>query len=210
MIVEYEQADGSVQVRGYMMSDGPLSGATGAMVRGWHSKCYWINKKREAKGDAVTGRVVAGTPTGYEINELVLTRDDLDALGITPEQARERSTAALSARVSLLREVASGLGKGVGDAQAHEAFKAAEQDGPYEHVHHHRLEPYQLVAHLEYAHGIRDAKLLRTPSGLQDQHARLHVKQISDDIRAWRTENETEGFTRDWREQFTAELKGPE
>lgn len=206
MIVEYEQGDGSVQVRGYMMSDGPLPGATGAMLRGWHSKCFWVAKKREARGDAVTGRVVAGSPTGYDIDELVLTKDDLAVLGLTLDQARERSTVQLSYRLHRLRELAQSIGKGVGDAQVQEAFAADEHGGPYPHEHHHRLEAYQLLAHLQYAHGIGDAKLCTT-AALQDQHARLHVQQISDGLRARRDEHETEDFMRDWRQQFTAELE---
>jgi hypothetical protein len=208
MIVEYEQSDGSIRIFGYMMSDGPISAATGQMVRGRHHKCFWIAKKREAKGDAVTGRVVAGGPTGYDIAQLVLDRDDLAALGITPEQARERSTALLTARVNRLRAVAEGIGKGVGDPQVQEAFAADEHGGPYDHQHHHRLETYQLIAHLEYAHGLKDLKLLRTQSGIQDQHAEMHAQQSLSNIQKDRlADDEPEPRTRDWREQHTAVIE---
>lgn len=204
MIVEYLQGDGTSRLFGYMMSDGPLTSATGQMVRGWHHKCYWVAKKREAKGDAVTGRVVAGAPTGYDIGQLVLNRDDLVALGITAEQARERSTVVLTERVNRLRTIAAGIGKGVGDPQVQEAFAADEHGGPYEHQHHHRLDTYQLVAHLQYAHGSRDLKLLRTSSGLQDQHAQMHVRQSLSNIQKDRlADDEPEPAIRDWREQHT-------
>lgn len=204
MIVEYEQRDGSVQVCGYMMPDGPLSAATGAMLRGWHSKCYWVAKKREARGDQVTGRVVAGSPTGYDINELVLTRDDLAALGITPAEARERSTVQLSHRLHRLRELAQSIGKGVGDAHVQEAFAADEHGGPYAHQHHHRLDSYQLLAHLRYAHGLDGDELLAHP---HDTHHWHHALRAQTDIRERRqADPEADGSSRDWREQFTAEL----
>jgi len=204
MIVEYRQDDGSVKQFGYMMSDGPVSAATGAMVRGWHHKCFWVAKKREARGDAVTGRVMAGGPTGYDIDQLILNRDDLDALGITPEEARERSTAQLSARVRILRELAESMGKGVGDAQVQEAYTAALHGGPYAHHHDHRLDTYQLIAHLEYAHGLRFDRM-----SSQQVHLELHAAQALAEIQARRADDgETgEDRTTDWREQFTAQLK---
>jgi hypothetical protein len=208
MIVEYVQPDGSIKVFGYMMTDGPITAATGQMIRGRHHKCHWVEKKREAKGDAVTGRVIAGSPTGYDIGRLVLNRDDLAALGITPEQARERSTAQLSTRINRLRAVAEAIGKSVGDPQVQEAFAADEHGGPYVHQHHHRLDTYQLIAHLEYAHGLSDLKLLRTNSGLQDQHAEMHAQQSLSNIQKDRlADDEPEPRNRDWREQHTAVIE---
>lgn len=201
MIVEYQQADGGTTLHGYMMPDGPISAATGAMLRGWHSKCYWVAKKREAKGDAVTGRVVAGGPTGYDINEYVLNRDDLQALGITPEQARERSTVVLSARVALLREVAERLGKSIGDPQVQEAFLAAEHGGPYPHTHEHRLENYQLIAHVQYAHHYDGNAWM--DGDIRLHHMEMHASERQARITAARPEQDTSS---DWREQFTAEL----
>lgn len=160
MIIEYRQADGALKLFGYMMSDGPIASATGAMVRGWHHKCYWIAKKREARGDAVTGRVVPGTPTAY-------TTDTFAA-----------DVVQMTAKVGRMRELAEAMGKGVGDAQVTEAFNAAERGGPYRHEHHYRLETYQLIAHLEYAHGLRDVRLLRTSSALQDHHISLHQAEL--------------------------------
>lgn len=205
MVVEYRQSDGSVQVRGYQQPDGPLAGATGVMVAGWHSKCWFVNKKREAKGNAVTGRIIAGAPTGYDVGDLVLDRDDLAALGITLEQAREHSTVQLSAKVARLRTLAQAMGKGVGDLQVQEAFTAAEHGGvPYSHDHHHRLDVYQLIAHLEYAHGVYDARLLSTSGALQAQHVALHAQaRVAADRIA---DHEAEPVTRDWRTQFTAEI----
>lgn len=208
MIVEYQQPDGSTLLFGYMMSDGPLSKATGQMLRGWHGKCYWIAKKREARGGSVTGRVVAGGPTGYDINQIALSKDDVAALGITQAQALERGTVHLSARVARLREAAEAMGKGVGDAQVQEAFAAAEQGGPYPHQHHHRLETYQLIAHLEYAHGLRDLKILRTHAGLQDQHVEMHAKAAQELlIRERAGQDDAETTTRDWREQYTVDIE---
>ncbi len=204
MIVEYRQPSGELRLHGYMMSDGPVSAATGAMVRGWHHKCYWVAKKREAKGNAVTGRVIAGAPTGYDINEFVLTRDDLDALGITPAQARERSTVVLSARVGLLREVAQRIGKGVGDPQVQEAFLASEHGGPYLHHHEHRLDTYQLIAHLKYAHGLDDPKLLAHPHDTHEWHHALRAQ--TGVTRRRHDDDEPELRESDWRDQYTTEL----
>jgi hypothetical protein len=208
MIVEYQQSEGGSKLFGYMMSDGPLSAATGQMVRGWHHKCYWIAKKREARGGAVTGRVVAGGPTGYDIDQIALGKDDLAALGITAEQALERGTIQLSARLARLREAAQALGKGVGDAQVQEAFAAGEHGGPYAHQHHHRLDTYQLIAHLEYAHALTDLKILRTQAGLQDQHAEMHAKAAQELLLRERAgQGDAEVSTADWRDQYVIEIE---
>lgn len=205
MIVEYQQADGSSKLFGYMMSDGPISAATGAMVRGFHSKCYWIAKKREARGDAVTGRVLAG-PTGYDIDQVALSRDDIAALGITPEEAMRRGTGQLSARLARLREVAEQIGKGVGDPQVQEAFAAHERGGPYSHHHMHRLDTYQLLAHLKYAHGLDDPDdFLARP---HDTHAWHHAQLAQSAAVADRdAHDEPDPRTTDWREQHTAVLE---
>jgi hypothetical protein len=210
MIVEYRQADATTRIHGYMMSDGPLSAATGRMVRGWHHKCYWIATKREARGDAVTGRVIEGTPSAYDIGQLVLDRDDLLALGITEAQARARGTAYLSDKLTRLREIAAHIGKGVGDAMVQEAFAAQEHGGAYEHNHHHRLDTYQLVAHLEYAHGITDARLLHSEDNLQDFHAEQHARralQAIQENRAAEPDYQDQVPVRDWRSQFTADIE---
>lgn len=191
MVVEYQQADGSTSLNGYMMPDGPIAAATGAMLRGWHSRCYWIAKKREAKGDAVTGRVVSGGPTGYNIDKFV-----------------QDQQVHLKARLDRLRALAESMGRGVGDAQVTEAFNASERGGPYTHQHQHRLEVYQLIAHLEYAHGIKDQSLLSSQGGLLDLHIRVHAQQVQADIRAWRqADGEDEQVIRDWRTQYTAEIE---
>lgn len=211
MIVEYVQDDGTMRLFGYMMSDGPLADASGRMVRGWHHKCYHVARKREARGDAVTGRVLAGTPTGYDVNDLVLTKDDVEALGLTPAQVRDRSTAHLSAALERLRAVAGAIGRGVGDARVQEAFAASERGGPYGHQHTHRLDTYQLAAHLEYAHGLADAKLLRPSTGLQDQHAELHARRAQAQVSADRlADTDDAPAERDWRTQYTADIAGGE
>jgi hypothetical protein len=205
--VEYRQSDGSSRLFGYMMTDGPLTAATGQMVRGWHHKCYWISKKREARGGTVTGRVMAGGPTGYSINDMALSKDDLAALGITRDEALQRGTGQLSERLGRLRALAEAMGKGVGDAQVQEVFLAAEHGGPYRHHHEHRLETYQLIAHLEHAHGLPPAKFLHASGNIQDQHADLHAKAALDQLVQQRQEDgDLELPTRDWREQHTVEM----
>lgn len=207
MIVEYQQPDGSSKIFGFGMTDGPMAKATGRMFRGWHHLCYHVARKRAARGDAVTGRVLANTPTAYDIDQLVMSKDDLDALGLTQDQARDRGTLFLSTKLNRLREIAAGVGKGVGDPTVQEAFAADEHGGPYAHQHTHRLEMYQLIAHLEYAHGITDAKLLHSHGGLNDLHGELHVSRTQHDIRARReAEGEPEPRPRDWRTQYSAEL----
>ncbi len=206
MIVQYRQSDGSTRVFGFMMSDGPLTKAVGQIVKGWHHKCWHVARKRAARGDQVTGRVLAGTPTGYDIDRLVLTKDDLDALGITAEQAREQSTVHLSASLGRLRELAEQLGKGVGDPTVQEAFQAQQHGGPYRHVHQHRLETYQLIAHLEYAHGVTDAQLC-SQLRVQDHHVELHARMAQDGIRADRVrDGESEPRVTDWRTQYSKDI----
>lgn len=192
MVVEYQQADGRTTLHGYMMPDGPIATAPGAMVRGWHSRCYWVAKKREARGDAVTGRVVPGGPTGYTI-EAFIEHDD---------QVQHK------AKIERLRVLAESMCKGVGDPQVTEAFNAQERGGPYEHQHHHRLDTYQLIAHLEYAHGIKDQSLLGSQGAMQEQHFQLHARQANNEILARRdADGETERIIRDWRPQHTVEIE---
>lgn len=191
MIIEYRQSDGTSKWFGYMMPDGPINTATGQMVRGFHSKCFWIAKKREAKGDAVTGRVVSSGITGYNVDTAFLDETHVQ----------------LTAKIARLRELAESMGKGVGDAQVTEAFNAQERGGPYSHTHHYRLDTYQLIAHLEYAHGIRDQSLLGSSGGLGEAHILLHAQDAAKDIHAHRqADGEADQQTRDWRDQFTAEI----
>lgn len=187
MIVEYSQHDDSTLIFGYMMSDGPLTQATGRMLRGWHHKCYHVSRKRAAKGDQVTGRVVAGAPSAYEVDTL------------------DERLPHMQHRLAKMRALAELMGKGVGDAQVQEAFEAEERGGPYPHTHSHRLETYQLMAHLEYAHGIRDANLLRSSQGLAGLHGDAHASEALARVQGER-QHDAEPVTRDWREQFTAEI----
>lgn len=199
MIVEYRQADGTAKVFGYMMSDGPLTAATGQILRGWHHKCFHAVRKREARGNAVTGRVVSGVPTGYSIGSLVLTREEFDALGLTVEEAREQSTEYISDLVRNLRRVAKRIGKGVGDPTVLEAFWAEEEGGPYMHTHHLQLEVYQLRAHLAFAHG---ADFRIGSQGVHAVHEQLH--------RLMDRENDpghVEPKTTDWRDQLMIEIR---
>lgn len=192
MIIEYAQTDGSLKLFGFGMPDGVISAAKGAMVRGWHSKCFWVAKKREAKGDAVTGRVVPSGITGYTVDTAVF----------------DESQVHLHARIGRLRLLAESMGKGVGDPQVTEAFNAQERGGVYPHTHRYRLETYQLIAHLEYAHGITDQNLFASNGGLAEKHIELHAQQALEVTRASReADEEADPASRDWRPQFTAEIE---
>lgn len=208
LIVEYRQPDGTTKVFGYQMPDGPLAKATGQIVAGWHGKCFWVVRKREQRGDAVTGRVLNGIPTGYDIGNLVLSREEFDALGLTVQQARAQGTAYLSARLEQLRAVARRIGKSVGDATVAEALRADEHGGPYPHSHHLRLDTYQLRAHLTYAHGQPATGGAAAGTPLQDVHDLLHARAGLDQVRAARGDDpgHTEPAERDWRDQATADL----
>lgn len=206
MVVEYIQADGSVKLFGYMMADGPLTTATGQLLHAFHWKCLHIVRKREARGDAVTGRAaLGGVPTGYDISAAVLTRDEFEALGISMDEARDR-TAGLTARVTLLREVARRIGKGVGDATVLEAFWADEHSGPYPHSHHLRLEVYQLRAHLLYAHGYDFTTATR--AGVHIIHDELHAKAAAVHTAAVRAADagHTDTAERDWRPHVAVDI----
>lgn len=203
MIVEYVQGDGSTRIFGYMMADGPLSEATGRILRAWHHKHYHVERKREARGDALTGRVLAGGPNAYDIADMVLTREQAYALGLDPTDEPVVTTAHLSDRLTKLREVARSVGKAVGDLTVMEAFWAEENGGPYEHGHHLRLENYQLFAHLHYAHGVPGD---RTIVNVHAEHDRLHAIMKQQAITRLRGP-EDEQQTRDWRDQFTAEIR---
>lgn len=59
MIVEYQQRDQSVRTFGYLMPDGPLTAATGQILRGWHGKCFHIVRKRQNRADNAAGQARA-------------------------------------------------------------------------------------------------------------------------------------------------------
>jgi hypothetical protein len=203
MIVEYSQPDGSTQFFGYMMSDGPLTKATGRILRARHHKCYHIARKREARGNAVTGRVVAGTPTAYQIEDSMLSDAERDALGIDHTDEAFLSPEQLRDRLAVLHEIAHNLGKAVGDPWVLEAFWAHENHGPYEHGHSFRLEPYQLMGHLHFAHGVGTEGHYNWAKKHEELHAQAHARVIE---RIRGAEKENRRAPRDWREQFTAEL----
>ncbi len=186
MIVEYLQADGSVKVYGYMMPDGPLSQARGRIFRGYHHKCFWIRRKREARGDAVTGRVVGWLPSGYEIDEVV-----------------DSGTGRVSAQLDRLRDIARRVGKGVGDPTVTEAYRAEERGGPYRHAHEYPLDTYQLGAHLTYAHGID----VTGTDGWHARHDELHALARLADTQAARASDpgHTDQTETDWRPQLVVE-----
>lgn len=201
MIVEYQQDDGSIKVFGFGMSDGPLTAATGRLLRCFHYRCYWVSKKREARGDRVTGRVVPGTPTAYDIGKYILSADDVAEQRLTPDQVRDRSTLHLSARLARLREIAQQLGRTVGDAAVQEAQLAEQHAGPYPHTHTHRLDMVQLVAHLRYAHGVD------TANDAHAHHELLHAQAANTARhRARAADGESEPPVRDWRTQHTTNL----
>ncbi len=64
MIAEYRQPDGTVVAFGLLMPAGPLSQATGQILRAFHGKCFYNTRRREARaGD--TG-VFARVPSAYD------------------------------------------------------------------------------------------------------------------------------------------------
>lgn len=195
MIVEYLQADDTTKIFGFMMDDGPLSQATGRIKRGWHHKCYHAARKRAARGDAVTGKVLAGGPSAYEMH----------ALGIDPADAGLIDTREYSRRLDRLHQVAADIGKAVGDLTVLEAFWGREFGVGYQHGHDYRLEMYQLRAHLKYAHGHEPTLGVSTAR----EHDRLHVAMQQQAIAKSRAaDEEPEPPTRDWRDQLTADISG--
>lgn len=190
MIVEYRQSDGTSKVFGYMMPDGPLSTATGQIVRAWHHKHFHVQRKREARGDAVTGRVLNGMPTGYEIAD----SDSRD----------------VSERLDRLHDVARRIGKAVGDPTVAEAFAAEERGGPYPHSHHLRMETYQLLAHLEYAHGFNGVakRLIEIAGNAQQFHDERHAQWALLQTRLERTNDPSyeDPPERDWRDQQVLDI----
>lgn len=55
----HRQADGEVKIFGYQMPDGPLSEATGPLVRVEHSKHYWARVKDERRGGPHAGGAIS-------------------------------------------------------------------------------------------------------------------------------------------------------
>src|SRR5262249_11167568 len=112
MILEYTQPDHTVKRFGYLMADGPLTPPTGVLAKAWHHKCFHIVRKREARGDAVTGRVVgAGILPGSYTG--------------TDSTVDER----LADRMDELHALARQIGKPIGDAEVVEAFRARAHGG---------------------------------------------------------------------------------
>lgn len=193
MICEYRQSDATVKVFGYMMSDGDLRHATGQLVRGWHHKCYHIVRKRAARGDAATGRVMPAMPTAYDI-----------ASGAGQERIAELRTA-----VADMQALAREVGKPVGDPFVHEAYLAREAGGPYQHTHTMRLDDYQLIAHLRYAHGWLSAGGPgHSKLPFHEKHSQLHAQAALDRTTAARIHDpgHEEPTERDWRDQHVAEM----
>jgi hypothetical protein len=207
MVVEYQQVDGSTQLFGLSAPGGPLSGATGQILRGWHSRCYHAARKREARGDAVTGRVLTGAPTSYQIGGMVLTKEDLDLLGLTEDEARERSTGFLGDRLQRLRDVAHRVGKAVGDPGVMEAFRAEEHGGPYDHSHNLPMDAYQLREHIRYAHGV-DFQALGLVL-LPRYHHELHAAARLEKTRALRDADpgHQPPTEQDWRQQLATDIE---
>ena len=55
----HRQPDGTVKVFGYQMPDGPLSAATGPLVKVIHSKHYWSTLKAENRGGPHAGGAIS-------------------------------------------------------------------------------------------------------------------------------------------------------
>ncbi len=189
MICAYTQPDGATRIFGYLMPDGPLTEATGRLAKGWHHKCYHQLRKREARGNAVTGRVIPGMPTAYEAN-----------LGTALDGLRDA--------VAEIKALAREVGKPVGDPHVHEAYQAKQHGGPYPHTHTMPLDAYQLLGHLHYAHGKPRAPQGHDKRPLAEQHAELHAQAAQQGASAARIHDpgHDEPVDQDWREQRVAEL----
>lgn len=200
LIVAYADEHGNETFYGYGMPAGPITNANGRPLHGYHHKCFHILRKREARGDPVSGRVLAGAPSGYDMAELVLTREEAAALNLSVQDVAERTTY-LTDRLQALRELARSIGKGVGDPTVLEAFWAHENHGPYSHAHRIRQEMYQLRAHLSYAHGL---DLSSNPGGLHELHDAVHHNA---EITANRLADHDEApAERDWHDQHQADI----
>lgn len=185
MVVEYRQSDGSTKIYGFQMPDGPVSKAEGQLIRALHAKCHWIERKREHRGDAVTGRIYGMMPTAYDSTEEV---------------------EAFRVRAEALHEMARQIGKPVGDPEVTEAFRASEQGGPYPHTHHNSLDIYQLRAHLRYAHGQECLPTVGTD--LYVIHLRAHAIAAQQAAATARgvDPGHIDPPERDWRDQVVAEV----
>lgn len=187
MIVEYVQPNGSIKVFGYMMTDGPLSASTGQLLRAYHHKHYHAARKRDAKGDAAV-------PT----------------VGFTDDLGDDTR---LRAHIAALAAVAADIGKPVGDPHVTEAYKAKQQGGPYRHDHQFRLPVYQLLAHLEYAHGFTPHReAVRhcdgRPQSAAAVHDELHARMTLEATQTARADDpgHIEPPERDWRDQIVADI----
>lgn len=201
MIVEY-QVTGQSVFYGYGMPAGGLSRATGRPIAAFHHKCWHVLRKREARGDVVTGRVLDGAPSAYDMSALAITREEATVLGLTEDEIHDR-TGYLTERLHALRAIARTIGKGVGDPTVQEAWWAYQADGPYPHRHRMPQEMYQLRAHLRFAHGLED--LTTVTGGLHLHHYALHRQA---DLLADRADDP--GFREpdgpDWRDQHQADI----
>lgn len=203
MICGYLQDDGACVYYGHGMHAGALSKATGRLAEAWHHKCYHVVRKREARGDAITGRVMGDSwlPSSYQVGAFTLTSAEVEALDLDLQRQRHYD---LARRVERLHQCARNVGKPVGDPEVTEAFRASEHAGPYRHQHRMPLETYQLLAHLRYAHGYgedvhRDAALV---------HAGLHAGQALAEIQERRQVDPdyTPAEDRDWRDQHSVDI----
>jgi len=167
MIAEYKQKDQTTKVFGFSQDAGPMTKATGQLLRAYHFKCWQVALKREGRGgDAVSGRGMGAIPTAYEVGIMTANADDLKAMGITEEEAAGLSTAKLEQQWIEQRALASALGMATDSWDAKEAWRAKEkgvlkqrEDGTYyseghDHKHTKPIEDFHLRPHLRFAHGL--------------------------------------------------------
>lgn len=101
MVTYFLQEDGSLQRE--CTYDGAKH-TSGKMVQAWHYKCDKVRHKRTVRGDPVTGRGLGNDmPTAYDIGGIALNHDDLEAMGITVEEAKAMGTGKLSERATQIR-----------------------------------------------------------------------------------------------------------
>lgn len=177
MICTYTQDDGTELTFGFQMPAGPVARATGRLKNGWHNKCWHAARKREARGGRVLG---AGVDT--------------------------EDTYQVSGRLAELEQIATEVGKPVGDPTVSEAYRARQHGGPYSHAHTMPLDTYQLMAHLRYAHGIDP----ETTDILVEIHVEAHARQAAAiHLRARADDPDPPPAETDWRESVAIHVEAP-
>lgn len=207
MIADYVQPDATVKTFGLEQEDGPISAATGKIVRAYHCIHWMAARKRENRGgNAFTGRTFGSVSSAYEIGQHAMNREDLESLGLAEEKA---GTQFVSDRIARLREIANEMELGIEDWHVKERLRREEHgDQPYVHQHMASLPHFQVTPHLVYAHGVQVTER-DTPLAEQKRiHTELHAQMV---LRATQQSREQDAgylppHEADWRPQEVHEV----